>query len=88
MKTWNVEKTDVLKLTNNGNSTTIIIKELPDEIKFDVETYDRLRADYVQSLYEQHKLKLALEKQFNDILVKITNYQKSPEINQTKEDPL
>ena len=70
MNTWKTEKTEVIKI----NGIPVIIKELSEDIIFDVETYDRLKQDYVNCLYEQQKLKLAIEAQFNTLVSKITKY--------------
>ena len=67
MKSWKTEKTEIIKIKD----IPVIIKELPEDIIFDVETYDRLKTDYLDCLYEQQKLKLAIETQFNTILSKI-----------------
>lgn len=81
MKSWKTEKTEIIKV----NDIPVIIKELPDDIIFDVETYDRLKADYVNCLYEQQKIKLAIETQFNTILAKITRFN-APKNMETNDD--
>ncbi len=70
MKSWNIEETNHF----NINDKVIFVKSLPEELQFDIVTYDMLRQEYMDCLYEQQKLKLAVESKLNEIKAKVVKF--------------
>jgi hypothetical protein len=83
LKSW--EPTKTLIITIDGKS--IEVDSLPQEIKFELETYDRIKADYLDVLFEQEKLHLAMNAKYAQVVSNIKKLfsPQNPETEQTGE---
>lgn len=83
---WTAEKTVLF----NIDGVPVAIKTLPAELQFDILTYDKMRQDYLNLMYQREKLHFALRGKLADIQEKIkvqmTKTQPSKETSNDTED--
>lgn len=61
---WTVESTTTIKLDNQ----VIDIKSLSSELRFEIQTFDKIKTDYAESVYKSQVLHLALNAQYQKIV--------------------
>lgn len=71
IKSWTANKTNIIRI---DEKIIVTIDMLPEEIQFDIETYDKIRQEYLNLLYEQDKLHHAVNGKLSSIINKIKNY--------------
>jgi hypothetical protein len=86
LKSWTVSKTTVIQV----EGVPVAVDTLTPEIKLEIETFDRIRQDYTNKLYELEVLHCALAGKRSEIeqAVKILQAEKaaaSPVATQTGE---
>jgi hypothetical protein len=67
INSWKINESTVITV----DGKTVAVATLPDDIRFDFQTYDRLRQEYLDCLYLQEKLHLAVNGKLNEIFRKI-----------------
>ena len=71
---WKAEPTSIIWLDEDKPVT---VNSLPDDIKFDLETYDRMRQSFLDLRYQMEIAQLAVSGKYNQIVVKIKNATKT-----------
>lgn len=67
LKSWEPNRTKEIFI--DGKS--IDVDSLPQEIRFEIETYDRIKADYLEILFEQEKIHLAMNAKYAQVISNI-----------------
>ena len=70
MTSWTAEKTILI----NVNGVATPINTLPADIQFDILTYDRMRQELMDIIYNEKKLNLAIRGMLSEIENKILKY--------------
>jgi hypothetical protein len=78
--TWETKSSHVISV----ESQDIAVARLPADIRFEIETYDRMRADLSELLYEQEKLDCALQAKWAQIRDRVTALLKNSVAQTTK----
>jgi hypothetical protein len=71
IKSWTSNKTNIIRIDDKN---IVAVDNLPDDIRFDIETYDKFRQEYLNLFYEQEKLHHAVNGKLASIINKIKNY--------------
>jgi folate-dependent tRNA-U54 methylase TrmFO/GidA len=71
IKSWIASKTNVIRIDGNN---VVSVDTLPEDIQFDIETYDKFRQDYLNLLYQQEIMHQAINGKMGAIQIKIKNY--------------
>lgn len=80
---WKAEPTSIIWLDEDKPVT---VNSLPDDIKFDLETYDRMRQSFLDLRYQMEILQLAVSGKYNQIVVKIKNATEVKKTNPTGDE--
>ena len=67
---WKAEPTSVVWLDEKKQSP-VVVNTLPEDIKFDIETYDRMRQSFLDLRYQLEVLQLAISGKHGQIVMKI-----------------
>jgi hypothetical protein len=70
MTSWTAEKTILI----NVNGVATPINTLPADIQFDILTYDRMRQELMDIIYNEKKVNLAIRGMLSEIENKILKY--------------
>lgn len=68
VKSWVAEKTDII----NIDDRPVLVKSLPADLRFEIETYDLFKQEYLKVIFEYEKMRHALNSKLNEIMKKAT----------------
>lgn len=80
---WKADPTSIIWLDQDKPVT---VSSLPDDIKFELETYDRMRQSFLDLRYQMEILQLAVSGKYNQIVVKIKNATESKKTKSTGDE--
>jgi len=78
LNSWELEKSPIIHIEGKP----VAISSLPKNIQFQIETFDKFKQEYANLLYEQDKLKSAIDGKNIYIQTLIKEFIKSKEISQ------
>lgn len=81
-KSWTAEPTSIVWI---DEKTPVPVNSLPDDIRFEIETYDKIRQEFLDIRFKLEVLQLAVSGKYNQIVVKVKNAIEANKPKQTTE---